>query len=287
MKIMDIIRQSAQPAPWADGEKIPWNDPGLSSRILSSHLSQDTDWASRRFEIVDKQVQWLARRLAPASRVLDLGCGPGFYAQRLAGLGHSSVGVDFSPASIEYARQKAAELATPPDRLSYILQDLREYRPEGHFDCVMMIFGEINVFTEEDARRIFSLARKALKPGGLFVLEGHTYEAVMETGLSPTLWWRAPAGEGLLSERDHLCLQENFWDEESRTATTRYYIIDGESAEARHFCSSMTAYKDEDYVALLQSAGFKTPQKLSADDWPVGEPFEGQMMTLAATLLSM
>ncbi len=283
MKIMDIINRGARAVPWVDGEKIPWNDPGLSSRILSSHLSQDTDWASRRYELVDRQVEWINSRLKPGSRVLDLGCGPGFYTQRLSGLGHTCVGVDFSPASIEYAALKAADQGTPQEALSYVLADIRDYKPDGAFDCVMMIFGEINVFTEEDARRIFKLSHQSLKPGGLFVLEGHTYNAVLETGNSPTLWWHSAEGEGLMTDKAHLCLQENFWDEKSRTATTRYYIIEGETAEVRLFCSSMTAYSDEDYARILSETGFQPPIKLSTDDWPVGAPFEDQMITLFTT----
>ncbi|UQZ87887.1 class I SAM-dependent methyltransferase [Deltaproteobacteria bacterium Smac51] len=282
MKIKDIINRSMDVAPWVDGEKIPWNDPGLSQRILASHLSQDTDWASRRFDIIDRQLDWINSRLKPGSRILDLGCGPGFYTQWLIGLGHSCVGVDFSPASIEYARQKAAESGTPEDRLTYILGDIRQYQPDGLFDCVMMIFGEINVFTESDARHIFQMASQALRPGGLFILEGHTFNAVEETGMSPTMWWHAAEGEGLMASEPHLCLQENFWDEAGRTATTRYYIIDGETAETRLFCSSMTAYTEEGYSHLFTGSGFQPPVFLSTEQWPVGAPFEGQMMTMAA-----
>lgn len=281
MNIADIINRTSPPAPWVDGEKIPWNDPDLSARILSSHLSQDTDWASRRFEFVDRQVAWINGQLKANSRILDLGCGPGFYTQRLCALGHSCVGVDFSPASIEYAAGKAKEMQTPEEQMRYVLADIREYQPDGLFDCVMMIFGEINVFTAEDARRIFTLAYNALKPGGLFVLEGHTFAAVKETGSSPTLWWHAKEGEGVLAERPHLCLQENFWDEKNRIATTRYFIIDGENNVER-FSSSMTAYRDADYNNILEETGFKRPIKLSVKKWPVGDPFEGQMMTLAA-----
>jgi SAM-dependent methyltransferase len=213
---------------------------------------------------------------------LDLGCGPGVYTQRLCGLGHSCVGVDFSPASIEYAIAKAQEVGTAADRLKYVLSDIRDFQPEGLFDCVMMIFGEINVFTEDDAKRIFTLAYNSLKPGGLFVLEGHTWNAVVETGSSPTLWWHAAAGEGIMTDKAHLCLQENFWNEKLHTSTTRYYIIDGETSEVRLFSSSMTGYRDADYNNILEKTGFKKPVKLTTKKWPVGEPFEGQMMTLAA-----
>ena len=45
--------------------------------------------------------------LERGARVLDLGCGPGLYTTRLAKLGHTCVGIDFSPASIAYAKAEA------------------------------------------------------------------------------------------------------------------------------------------------------------------------------------
>jgi SAM-dependent methyltransferase len=245
--------------------------------MLKNHLSQDHDWASRRLEFVKHQVEWLTGQLAPQSRILDLACGPGFYTQILGGLGHHCVGVDFSPASIEYARQEAAREGLP---LEYALNDIRRYDTNQTFDCVMFIFGEFNVFSAADAKAILAKAARMLKPGGLFVLEGHRFEAVRDIGEAPASWWSCQAGEGVLSDDPHLCLQENYWDQASSTATTRYFTLDAATSEIRMFCSSWTGYTLAQYETLLIEAGFQTPRLLTADQWPVGGPFEGVMMTL-------
>jgi len=279
MNINDIITRLIPAPPWVDGEKIPWNEPEFSRRALEDHLTQNHDWASRRDELIDRHVAWINGRLKPGSRILDLACGPGLYTQRLTRQGHSCLGVDFSPASIGYAREKAAEAGLT---IEYVLEDIRRFSTDETFDCVMFVFGEFNVFTEDDARAILATAAKALKPGGLFILEGHTYEAVRETGQAPASWWTAEAGEGLLSARAHLCLQENFWDEDTAIATTRYYAIDGETAEVTRFCSAMTAYSMKKYEQLFTGAGFQPPRRLAAKDWPAGGPFEGAMVTFYA-----
>ena len=41
--------------------------------------------------------------------------GRGLYASRLARLGHRCVGIDFSPASIDYAREQAVSEDLPCD----------------------------------------------------------------------------------------------------------------------------------------------------------------------------
>ena len=118
MKLQDIVDRELPPKPWAEGEKIPWNDPGFSERMLKEHLSQEHDMASRRQAVIDKHVSWIHDTClnGKRGRVLDLGCGPGFYSQRLARLGNHCVGIDFSPASIAYAQSQAAqaELAGQP-----------------------------------------------------------------------------------------------------------------------------------------------------------------------------
>ena len=56
MTLFDIIRRSANPLPWSEGDNIPWHDPDFSRRMLDEHLTQAHDAASRRFEIIDRNV---------------------------------------------------------------------------------------------------------------------------------------------------------------------------------------------------------------------------------------
>lgn len=280
MNIYDIIKRAVPPVAEAEAEKIPWNEPEFSRRMLEAHLSQEHDWASRRQEFIDQQVAWLASRLKDRSRILDLACGPGFYTQALAGLGHDCVGVDFSPASIEYARRRAGEAGLA---IEYIQKDIRAFSaaPQS-FDCVIFVFGEFNVFKRADAEAIMAECGRLLKPGGLLLLEGHTFEAVRETGLAPASWWTAGTEGGVLSGRPHLCLQENFWDREAAVATTRYYVLDAESNQITPFASAMTAYSFSAYETLLREAGFGRLAVLKPEQWPVGKPFEGLMTAIAA-----
>ena len=124
LDLMDIVLRDPKLQPWAEGEKIPWNEPGFSERMLREHLSQEHDWASRRASTIDKHVDWIHREVLSSrpSRILDLGCGPGLYASRLAKMGHACAGIDFSPASIAYAREYAQKANL---RCSYQHEDVR------------------------------------------------------------------------------------------------------------------------------------------------------------------
>jgi len=258
----------------AGAEALPWSDPEFSARTLRHHLAQEHDWASRRADVIERQVAWLAGRLPAGGRVLDLACGPGLYTHLLARRGFKALGVDFSPAAIAHARRRAAE-----DGLSaeYVEADIRRYRPEGLFDCVLFVFGEFNEFAPPDARLILENARAALAPGGFLLLEEHTFEEVRESGQAPPSWWPCPENEGLLSDRAHLCLQENAWDPELAQATLSYFLLDAVTAEVRFFRSVQTGYTPARLKGLLAELGFQPPRRLPGREWPVGRPFEGRM----------
>src|SRR5512140_1576091 len=109
MNLTDIITRNMELEPWAEGEKIPWDDPEFSQRMLKEHLTQQHDAASRRTVTIRKHVQWIHTHLlgSQPARILDLGCGPGLYSSRLAKLGHTCTGIAFSPASIASATEHA------------------------------------------------------------------------------------------------------------------------------------------------------------------------------------
>jgi SAM-dependent methyltransferase len=254
MKLIDIVKREPAPAPWGEGGNIPWDDPEFSRRMLDQHLSQEHDRASRPFDVVDRHVDWIHGVLlgGRVGRVLDLCCGPGLYTTRLAALGHECVGVDFSPASIEYADRLARERGLT---VRHILGDVREVDAGGGFDLVMMIFGELNVFPPRDAAILMNRAHAALVQGGTLLLEPQRYDGVRDRGGAPSTWYSAETG--LFSNGPHLCLEEQYWDDESRTATTRFYVIDAATGEVERHAMTVQAYTEADYGRLLSDAGFE------------------------------
>jgi SAM-dependent methyltransferase len=253
MKLSEIIQRNLEPKPWAEGEKIPWNDPDFSRRMLQEHLSQKHDAASRRIPIIEKHVDWIHSFVLDGkpSHILDLGCGPGLYATRLATLGHACHGIDFGLASIEYAVKQA------PENCSYTLGDIRATDFGSGYDLVMFIFGEFNVFKPEDANLILGKAHAALSPGGKILLEFTTYDAVYELGNQPATWYSAE--NELFAEEPYLCLMESFWDQEAAVAIERYYIVDAASGEVTRYSASTKAYEDNKLVEMLAQVGFQNP----------------------------
>lgn len=273
MNLLELALRNNTDTKAAEGAKIPWNDPDFSRRMLENHLAQDHNWASRRQDIIARHTSWIAGQLSQKpSRILDLGCGPGLYTLPLAQMGHDCVGVDFSPASIAHAREQAA---IHGQSIDHLLCDIRNFKSPQAFDCIIMTFGEFNVFTRQDAEAILRNCAGMLKKDGLFILEAHTHEAVRAIGSMPAAWQRQT--KGLFSDEPHLCLQENSWNASDASALSRFFIIDAASADVTHYASFMQAYTQEDYGQILKEAALPITQVVDAEAWPSGEEFGGKL----------
>ncbi|MBI5880209.1 MAG: class I SAM-dependent methyltransferase [Chloroflexi bacterium] len=251
MELLDLVRRESHAAGgWL---KIPWNDPAFSRRMLAEHLSQSHDGASRRFDTIDRHVEWIHADLLRGrpSRVLDLGCGPGLYANRLAQRGHSCTGIDFSPASIMYARERAADMHLPA---VFQQADIRTAEYGSGYDLVMLIYGEFNAFARSDAAAIVSKTRAALANGGTLLLELSTFDSLRQRGERPPSWFTAE--RGLFSDMPYLCLKESDWDAVRAIATERYFVIDPTNASVTPYAVMTQAYQESDYRQLLSECGF-------------------------------
>ena len=113
---------------------------------------------------------WTAGVPPAGSRLLELGCGPGFYARRLGeAFGHLDVtGVDRSELQLGRARMLAA--AGSLDNCSFEEGDARRLAaPDASFDAV--VISRLFVILPEP-ERVISEAHRVLRTGGrLFVAE--------------------------------------------------------------------------------------------------------------------
>ncbi|MFF3965724.1 class I SAM-dependent methyltransferase [Streptomyces griseorubiginosus] len=109
-------------------------------------------------------LEWLLGRLAPGSRVLDVGSGTGRpTASTLADAGHEVLGVDVSPVMVELAVRQVP-------RATFRLADIRELPLEDDaFDAVCVYFSLLQMSRAEQSQVLGRLGR-TLRPGGSLVL---------------------------------------------------------------------------------------------------------------------
>jgi SAM-dependent methyltransferase len=260
-----IIGQAADDETLWDGAyKIPWDDPDFSRRMLAEHLSQEHDLASRKRDMIRTQVQWIHEHICnnTPAKLLDIGCGPGLYIEQFAALDYDCCGIDFSPASIEYAKSHLS------DKAQLIEGDIRSVNFGGGYDLAMMVFGELNVFSPDECGKILRKTFEALAPGGKLLLEAHTFEAVERIGRMPNSWYKSSPGLlGLFSDDPHICLIENHWFDKQQTALQQFHILDAADGTVTSYRITTRAWTNNQYKQLLKEAGFANVTIHS--DWPV------------------
>ncbi len=255
------IYDRPQPAvPWRDGANLPWDEPAFSRRMLAEHLDQSHGAASRPLPEIRAQVQrmieWL--HLRPGMRLLDVTCGPGLYAAEFARQGVHVTGIDFSPASIEYARQLCAGLSC-----EFVFGDVRQMDCAGQgFDAAIYLYGQFTVLRPAESSDVLRRIWAALKPGAgllLEILDDDHFDKKEST------WWYTDH-RGLWGDFPYLHLGERTWDAEQRAAVERFFIINLQTGEMQTYGLTDQAYTVAQMTAMLHAAGFGAVQIYPAWD---------------------
>ncbi len=204
---LDALQQLQQrPEPFAPGEPLFWDDPHISKGMLAAHLDPNTDAASRPPAIIDRTVTWILETLdlRRGDAVLDLGCGPGLYAARLAGSGMAVTGVDASRRSIDYAVEYAR---THSLDITYRYQDYLTLEDEGRYDAALLIYGDFCPLSPRQRTQLLRNVHRALKPAGSFVLDV-SQRGPWSAEEAGTSWYAAESG--FWRPGPHLVLEQRF-----------------------------------------------------------------------------
>jgi len=255
--------------PFKDAGDLPWDDPLISQRLLAVHLDPTQDLASRPPQQIRKECAFIERLLhlyaENATVLCDMTCGPGLYAAELAHKGYRVTGVDFSPASIAYARQQVQT-----DRLHFILSDIRTVElPAESFDANLFIYGQPNAFTRDDLQLILERARAWTRPGGLLLLEMMPADAFRQE-----VYHRWEMKEtSIFADTPHLWMEEKVWYEPDKTHAHIITMVDQTDGRLTKYSVCHTGYEVEEIEQLLAQTGWRV-QRLYGD--MTGETFDSQ-----------
>ena len=117
--------------------------------------------------------------LQPGAEILDLCCGQGRIAVPLAQAGYRVTGLDLSPTLLEAAQQAAEDANVHVD---WVQADMRDIPAAwaGRFDAIINIFTAFGYFEDdEENQRVLEEVARALKPGGLFLIDVSHRDRIM------------------------------------------------------------------------------------------------------------
>lgn len=218
-------------------------------------------------EVSDRHADtiWRLLELEPGMDVLDLACGHGRIANRLAARGAVVTGLDASPLFLDLARRDARARGVD---VEYVEGDMRELPWSERFDRIVCWFTSFGYFDDDGNRRVLREAQRAVRAGGRFLIENNHLLAIVR-GFQPDS----------VEQRDgNLMTDQRHYDPlTGRIYSTRTIVRDGRVRRFRYFVRAFTFTELRDW---LLAAGFASVEGRSRE----GEALtlqSGRMITIA------
>ena len=264
-----------KPALWQRSTEPFWDDEHISKSMLEAHLNPDCDAASRKHSFIDVSVKWLSGIIPANGKILDLGCGPGLYAKKLSDIGYDVTGMDYSKRSIAYAKSQDS-------KAEYIYQNYLELDDTDAFDAVILIYGDYAALIPDERKILLEKAYKALKSGGLFILdvftEKHSSKKLTKPAWELTAWGLCENG-GFWSAEPHICLDATYLYENNTVVVDQSIVIT--KSEVKEYLIWDTIYTIEKLTDEVLPFGFTVK---SIFDDVSGKPYTGEAETLCFVL---
>ncbi len=190
------------------------------------------------------EVDFIRRELdlKEPKKILDIACGYGRHANRLALYGHEVVGVDINEKFLKMAMEDAKKLNV---NVRYVLKDIREIDFEEEFDVVISMFTSFGYYEDEDNLKILKNVAKALKRGGKFLLDLSNRDFILRNFLPYVV----------IEREGNYMIDFNIVDiTEGRIYNKRVVIRDGVKKEKPFF---IRLYAPTEIKFILESLGLK------------------------------
>jgi len=202
-----------------------WTDEHTSQQMLSFHLNEHVDAASRTTAFIDRSVAWIASqfKIGIGKKVADFGCGPGLYATRLARRGAAVTGIDFSKRSIEYGQAIARQAGLA---VHYVQQNYLDFTTEDRFDLVVMIMCDFCALSPSQRRTMLEKFHSLLKPGGAVLFD--VYSLVAFRQRKETAVYEPNLLNGFWSSERYYGFLNTFRYEDEKLVLDKYTLVEAD-----------------------------------------------------------
>src|SRR5574344_426574 len=272
MDFSRILRLSKKPEPYESGTSVMWTDPYISKKLLDLHINPDNDMASRKDSKIDLVVEWILSKARKRKLdILDLGCGPGLYAEKFALKGHRVTGIDFSENSIQYARQSAKNKEL---KITYEIENYLEMDYDNQVELVIMIYLDFCVLKPDDPDRVLANIYKSLRDGGQLIIDV-VNEKNIDKKIIPQSW--EASASGFWRDIPYIALTGGFHYPEKKLMSNQHVVL-GSDGRIDSYIFWNHYFERQDLVPILERAGLRDIKNYE-NVLPAGDCWNGENVT--------
>lgn len=228
-----------------------WNDEHISKHMLKAHLDPDYEGASRKLSFIEQSVKWI-KEITPSRKypnLLDIGCGPGLYAESFSKAGYKVTGIDFSKRSIKYAKTSADKQDLD---IAYVYQNYLEMDYNDAFDIAVFIYCDYGALSAENRSVILHKIYHSLKSGGKLLLDVFSMEKY--NAFRELKTWEVFEDGGFWSPEKYLSLNGQYKYSGNVTLEQTSIITDN---GIREYCIWNCCFTPETLIKEVHEAGFR------------------------------
>jgi SAM-dependent methyltransferase len=222
-------------------QKRAWWEELFSEDFVRANWKVSDEQIKREVTFVEESLG-----VAPGGVVLDLGCGSGQHAVELASRGYGVVGYDLSLYQLALAADVAQERS---QKINFLQGDMREMAFEEMFDGIFCWNTSFGYFEEDKNFSGAEGAFRALRPGGMFLVDVVNRDFVAAHTPS-SVWFEGDSC---------VCMDDAVIDYfTSRLRVKRSVILD--DGRTRECTYSVRLYSFHELGKLLHEVGFRVTE---------------------------
>jgi len=253
-----------------------WTDEHTSQQMLTFHLNENIDVASRKAAFIDRSVDWIVSRFGVSNdtSIADFGCGPGLYAARLARKQAKVTGIDFSKRSLQYAVEDAERNGLS---IRYVNANYLEFETDDRFDLVLMIMCDFCALSPKQRTQMLGKFYKLLKPSGCVLLD--VFSLVSFEQREEIAEYELNLLDGFWSPNKYYGFLNTFKYEEEKVVLDKYTIV--EAGRLRTVYNWLQYFDPDQIHVELAESGFKVEESYSDVSGGVFDAKAGEFAVVA------
>jgi SAM-dependent methyltransferase len=249
-----------RPKPFEEGNLTLWSDDYIADNVLRRHLDGNVDSGSRKRNTIIEAAKWITSKCIEKSCILDIGCGPGLYADLLCEGGFTYHGIDASKYQIKYAIENCSS-----ENVTFEIVDFRKYQPSEEYCAVLLLYGIYSLYDYNDRIELLNKIKKCLKTKGKIFIEVFTKQHYANR--KETRDWEYVIKDGFWSKNSYLELNAFY-----RYDNLDLYLVQAAKVQDDIYVWNAwtQTFSPESLIEELKVAGFK---KFDVYGSCTGEPY--------------